>query len=215
MMLLLSAGVNSVVDAQRQFGGGVSVGYAAGLDAPVLADGSLSVRGAIWMARREGLEFGLAVGRNQFEDRTTVTSNLYRNPSTGGIGTAPCTGCVAGDFEQRSREDDGYVTPTITLRAPSRLLVQPYATLGVGLYLMRSRTDSRFLATADGSASGSSNNVTRHRTGGGSLTLGLQMPVNSRLRLDLSSQLQGAALVGNDYAGGRGYAVFAAGVAIR
>lgn len=103
---LITLGAPTLASAQSTLGGMLAAGYAAGLDTPVLADGALSVRGAVWIEQRAGLELGLMVGRDQFEDRTVRTAGLYRNPVTGGIGTTPCTGCIAGAFEQRSRDGD-------------------------------------------------------------------------------------------------------------
>jgi hypothetical protein len=204
----------SVCSAQARFGVMLAGGYAAGVDSPVLADGALGLRAAVWLKRRTGVEFGVAVGRDNFEDRTLVTRNLYFDPASGGVGTSQCAGCLAGSAEQRTRMTDWYVTPTLTIRRRTGAL-QPYASVAVGAYQVRERRDNRFLPTASATATGASSFTSRKWTAGGAVSAGARLPIHARIALDVSTQLHGAALIGNDYAGGTGYAVFAVGVAMR
>jgi hypothetical protein len=212
--LLAIAACASSGRAQPTLGGRLSAGYAAGVDSPVLADGAMSAHAAVWLNRRSGAEFGVAIGRDQFEDRRLVTGALFFNPVSGGVGTATCAGCVAGSAEQRTRMSDWYVTPTITLRRRSGLL-QPYATLAAGAYQIHEVRDNRFLPSSGAAAVGASTFTTRKWTAGGSVTLGARVPLGSRIALDVASQLHGAALIGNDYAGGTGYGVLALGISVR
>jgi hypothetical protein len=200
--------------AQSALDARVSVGYAAGVDSPVLADGGMSVQAAISKHRRSGAELGVAVGRDEFEDRRQVTGALFFNPVSGGVGSATCAGCVAGSAEQRTRMSGWRVTPTVTLRRRAGLL-QPYGTLAAGAYQVREVRDNRFLPSSGAAAVGASTSSTRKWTAGGSMTLGARLPLGSRLALDVASQLHGAALIGNDFAGGTGYGVFAMGISVR
>ncbi|MBC7843252.1 MAG: hypothetical protein H7099_13110 [Gemmatimonadaceae bacterium] len=109
---------------------------------------------------------------------------------------------------------DWYVTPTITLRRRSGLL-QPYATLAAGAYQIREVRDNRFLPSSGTAAVGASTFTTRKWTAGGSVTLGARVPLGGRIAFDVASQLHGAALIGNDYAGGTGYGVVALGISVR
>lgn len=202
-----------VAVAQRHVGGMLAAGYGTALGAPESTRGGPSVRASVWYERRPGLEFGLAAGRDGFEDRTVTTRGLFRDPATGSVGILPCTGCVAGAQEDRARSMSWYLTPTVTVRASSHV-VQPYGALGLGLYRVRDRNDGRFLPTS-GAAPAVRSVTASQSTIGGNLTIGLQVPVLSRIAVDVSSQVHSAARIGNDYAGATSYGVFALGVSLR
>ncbi len=192
----------------------VAAGYAAGVDSPALHNGSWSVRASLWRIRARGAELGLTAGRDQFEDRTLRTGNLFFNPATGSTGTNPCGGCVAGSASVRTVMSDWYVAPAIAIRQRHGVL-QPYASFAIGAYRVRDVRDTRFLPASGAPTVGASTITSRRWTAGAHASVGAQVAVSSRVALDVSSQLHGAALIGNDYAGGTAYAVLALGVAVR
>lgn len=200
--------------AQSRLAAMATAGYAAGIDSPVMADGSLSLRAAVWVERRSGVDLGVVIGLDRFEDRTLVTGSLFFDPGNGSIGTTRCANCLAGSAAQRIRMQDWYVTPSITVRRRTGP-VQPYASLAAGAYRVQEARGNQFRPVNLAGPVGESTVTTRKWTAGGSISLGVRLPVHRRFAIDVSSQLHGAALIGNDYAGGAGYGVVGLGVVLR
>lgn len=200
--------------AQRRVGFTVAGGYAAGLDSPVLKDGSLGVHASVWLERPSGIEFGLGGGWDRYEDRTLATPGLFLNPANNSVGTANCTGCIAVTGEQEVRNTGRYLTPSIRVRAREGS-VRPWASVGLGVYSIRNFTRTAFQPVGGGAPRLPFSNTTDDLAPGGNLIVGLGVPLGARVTIDAVAQLHGAFLIGDDFAGGAGYATFGAGVTIR
>lgn len=200
--------------AQRRVGATVAAGYAAGLDSPVLQDGALALHGSLWLERPSGIEFGLGGGWDRYEDRLATTGGLFLDPVNNSVGTTNCTGCIAGSSEQATRNTGRYLTPSIRVRAREGA-VRPWASVGLGVYSLRSVVRTAFLPTAGGAARNPFTGTTDDLAPGGNLFVGLGVPIGARVTLDAVAQLHGAVVTGNDFVGGAGWAVFGAGLTIR
>lgn len=207
MLTVASAG------AQARLGGTVAAGYAAGVDAPSLADGGASLRLALWRTRASGIEFGVQAGVDRHEQRTAAVRNLYLDETTGGIGTLDCAGCVPGTMETRVRGTSWHVAPMVQLRRRTGA-VRPYAAAAAGLYLLDDDRRTRFLPSSGDAVPAPARTRDRTVTAGGSLTAGARLPLTAAIALDASAALHGAPRLGNDFIGGTVHAVFALGLSV-
>lgn len=193
--------------------GSVMVGYAAGIDAPALRDGSIGLGLAAFRDRARGLEVGVIAGADRHESRRLRTDGLYFDAARPGTSVLPCPGCVPGSLEQRLGESAGYITGALRARLRTGW-VRPWVAIGGGLYHLRRSS----LVTFSGGTLrefGISNDRSAEWRPGGHAGVGLSIPVRGRVQLELLSQLHGALSVGNDYVGGAAYARFATGITVR
>lgn len=211
---LLTFGLQAAASAQTRIGGSIAGGYNGGLESPFMESGSWGVNGAIWLEKSSGIEFGFGVGYDRYRDLTTTTNGLFLDPSNGSISTSACAGCIAGRIDQRSRNYALYATPMIRLRQRTGP-VRPWVAAGLGIYSVRDRDNSTFVPTTGTSPVPPFSNDTDDLAAGGNLTVGLAVPVGARLSIDLVTQVHGAFLVGDDYAGGTGYGRIGLGVTFR
>jgi hypothetical protein len=144
LVISASLAYSTAAVAQPHLRGQAAGGYAAGIDSPVLRDGSRSWRTSVWLDRASGAEFGLAIGQDQSEDRTQRTPDLFFDPVGRGTGTQQCVGCLPGTASVRTTISSWYVAPSVSLRQRDGA-VRPYLTLALGAYRVRDVRDTRFL----------------------------------------------------------------------